>query len=131
MSNQGKKKVLIVDDDAILRELLKGILRSGDYAIVGEAGNGEQAISLTEKLDPDVVCLDIHMPKMDGIQCLVALKAANPKRNVIMISGDATLPVVQEALAKGAMGFIVKPFNAAKVLETIQRCLAKGGATQV
>lgn len=123
MANQPKKTVLIVDDDGILRELLKGILRQGDYNVVGEAGNGEQGLALAEKLAPDLICLDIHMPKMDGIQCLEALRAATTPPKVVMISGDATLPVVQEALTKGASGFIVKPFNAARVLDTLKRSL--------
>ena len=128
MAEGPKKKVLIVDDDGILRELLKGILRQGDYVVVGEAGNGEQGLAMAETTDPDVICLDIHMPKMDGIQCLQALRAANPEWRVVMISGDATLPIVQEALIKGASGFIVKPFNAARVLDTLQRCLNKPAA---
>lgn len=125
MADKPKKTVLIVDDDGILRELLKGILRQGDYVVVGEASNGEQGLAQAEKLEPDVICLDIHMPKMDGIRCLEALRAAHPAARVIMISGDATLPVVQEALTRGASGFIVKPFNAARVLDTIQRCVSK------
>lgn len=124
MADQPKKKVLIVDDDGILRGLLKDILRQGAYDVIGEASNGEQGLTLAEQLDPDVVCLDIHMPKMDGIQCLQALRAATPQQKVVMISGDATLPVVQEALAKGASGFIVKPFNASRVLDTLKRCLS-------
>ena len=128
MADEPKKKVLIVDDDGIMRELLKGILREGGFEVIGEAGNGEQAIALTDNLEPDVVCLDIHMPKMNGIQGLQALLAANPQRKVVMISADATLPMVQDALTKGASGFIVKPFNAARVLDTIKRCLNKTAA---
>lgn len=125
MPDFDKKKVLIADDDLILRELLKGILRTAGHTVVGEAGNGEHTIAMVEKTSPDVICLDIHMPKMDGMQCLEAPKASTPKLTIIMISGEATLPVVQEALSKGAGGFIVKPFNAAKVLDTIQRVCAK------
>lgn len=125
MAEEPKKKILIVDDDGVLRELLKSILRQGDYNVVGEASNGEQGLALAQNLEPDVICLDIHMPKMDGIQCLEALHAANPEYRVVMISADATLPMVQDALTKGASGFIVKPFNAARVLDTIQRCLGK------
>jgi len=117
--------VLVVDDDGVMRELLKGILRTGPYTVVGEASNGEQALSLAGTLKPQVVCLDIHMPKMDGIQCLESLRAAHPGVKVVMISGDATLPMVQGALGKGASGFIVKPFNATKVLDTLRRCLAQ------
>ena len=124
MPDFDKKKVMVVDDDSIMRELLKGILRTGGHTVVGEAGNGEQAIAVVEKTGPEVLCLDINMPKMDGMQCLEALKASTPQLIIIMISGEAKLQVVQEALAKGASGFIVKPFNAAKVLDTIQRVCA-------
>ncbi len=124
MSNQNKKRVLIADDDGIVRELLKAILREGGHQIVGEALNGEQVIEMVDRLTPDVVCLDIHMPKMDGLACLATLKAAHPDITVVMISGDAKLPMVQQALAKGAKGFIVKPFNAAKVLDTLQRSVS-------
>jgi two-component system chemotaxis response regulator CheY len=125
MADEPKKRVVIVDDDGILRELLKGILRQGQFDVAGEAGDGERCLALAETVQPDVICLDIHMPKMNGIQCLEALRASHPQVKVVMISGDATLPVVQEALTKGASGFIVKPFNAARVLDTLQRCLNK------
>ena len=123
MAETARKKILIVDDDAMMRELLKGILRQDEYHVVGEAGNGEQGLAMVERFEPDVVCLDIHMPKMDGMQCLEALHATKPECKVLMISADATLPLVQEALTKGASGYIVKPFKAGKVLDTLQRCL--------
>ena len=118
-----QKKILIADDDGMLRELLKAMLRSDGHTVVGEAGNGEQALSMTAELKPEVLLLDIHMPKMDGLLCLETLKTQHPDTVVIMISGDASLPSVKDALSKGARGFIVKPFNAAKVLDTIQLCL--------
>jgi len=128
MPDYEKRKILIVDDDSIMREILKGMLRNAGHSIVGEASNGEQVAGVLEKATPEVICLDIHMPKMDGMQCLEMLKATHPHIVVVMISSEATLPVVQGALAKGASGFIVKPFNAAKVLDTIQRSSAKKAA---
>jgi len=128
MPDYEKRKILIVDDDSIMREILKGMLRNAGHSIVGEAGNGEQVAAVLEKTTPEVICLDIHMPKMDGMQCLELLKTTHPNIAVIMISSEATLPVVQGALSKGASGFIVKPFNAAKVLDTIQRSCAKKAA---
>lgn len=118
-----QKKILIADDDAMIRDVLKAMLRSDSHTVVGEAGNGEQALAMTEQLAPEVVLLDIHMPKMDGLEALETFKTKFPETMVIMISGDASLPSVKDALAKGARGFIVKPFNAAKVLDTIQRCV--------
>lgn len=126
MALKQQKKILIADDDGMLRELLKAMLRSDGHTVVGEAGNGEQALSLAAELAPEVLLLDIHMPKMDGLACLDTLKEKHPNTTVIMISGDASLPSVKDALARGARGFIVKPFNAAKVLDTIQRCLQPG-----
>ena len=128
MPDYEKRKIMIVDDDSIMREILRGILRTVGHTIVGEASNGEQVSGVLEKVTPEVICLDIHMPKMDGMQCLELLKVSHPKIVVIMISSEATLPVVQGALSKGASGFIVKPFNAAKVLDTIQRSCKKAAA---
>lgn len=120
-----KKKILIADDDAYMRELLRLILSMVGHTVVGEASNGEQAIAMVEKTRPDVICLDINMPKMGGMQCLEALRASTPKLTIIMISSGATLQAVQDSLSKGAGGFIVKPFSAAQVLDTIQRVGAK------
>jgi len=128
MPDYEKRKIMIVDDDSIMREILKGMLRNAGHTIVSEASNGEQVTAALEKVMPEVICLDIHMPKVDGMQCLEQLQKTHPKIVVIMISSEATLPVVQGALAKGASGFIVKPFNAAKVLDTIQRSCAKKAA---
>lgn len=128
MPDYEKRKIMVVDDDSIMRELLKGLLRNAGHSIVGEASNGEQVAGVLEKVTPEVICLDIHMPKVDGMQCLEMLQAAHPNIVVIMISTEATLPVVQGSLSKGASGFIVKPFNAAKVLDTIQRSFPKQAA---
>ena len=128
MPDYVQRKIMIVDDDSIMREILRGILRTVGHTIVGEASNGEQVSGVLEKVTPEVICLDIHMPKMDGMECLELLKVSHPKIVVIMISSEATLPVVQGALSKGASGFIVKPFNAAKVLDTIQRSCTKVAA---
>lgn len=121
------RSVLIVDDDALMREMLKGILRSEQYQVVGEAGNGEDAIALCASLKPKVVLLDIHMPKMDGLQVLAAIKQAQPEVKVIMVSADAAMDKVTEAVQKGAVGFVIKPFNAARVLDKLKE-LIKGKA---
>jgi two-component system chemotaxis response regulator CheY len=119
--------VLVVDDDNLMREMLKGILRSEEYQVVGEAANGEDAIALCARLNPKLVLLDIHMPKMDGLQALDAIRQAQPDVKVIMVSGDAKMDKVAEAIKKGAVGFVVKPFNAARVLDKVGECI-KGKA---
>jgi two-component system chemotaxis response regulator CheY len=122
MNPNTKIKILVVDDDHIMCELLKSILRREGYDVVGEAHNGEEALEQCAKLDPHVVCLDINMPKMGGLEALHALKVEHPKVVVIMVSAEATIDVVREAMSKGACGFIVKPYNAAKILDTLNRC---------
>lgn len=121
-NSNAKIKILVVDDDHIMRELLKSILRHEGYQVVGDAPDGEVALEQCAKLEPHVVCLDINMPKMSGLDTLHAIKVEHPKMAVIMVSAEATMDVVREAIGKGACGFIVKPFNAAKILDTLARC---------
>ena len=127
MGIPGNRSVLIVDDDSLMREMLKAILRSEEYQVVGEAANGEDAIALCARLNPRLVLLDIHMPKMDGLQVLAAIRQAQPEVKVIMVSADATMDKVAEAVQKGAVGFVIKPFNAARVLDKVGECI-KGKA---
>jgi two-component system chemotaxis response regulator CheY len=117
-----KASVLVVDDDRMLMELLKGILRREDYEVVGEASNGVDAVMRCVELKPDIVLLDINMPKMDGLQALEEIRMANPEAMVLMVSADSTMDKVKEALQKGAAGFVVKPFKPANVLEKISAC---------
>lgn len=114
-------KILIVDDNDVMRALLRGILRNEDYQVVGEARNGMQALEMAERLTPDVVCLDVIMPELDGLEALKTLKRDYPAMGVVMITGNASMENVQEALELGADGFVVKPFNAARVLEALAR----------
>ena len=122
MQDSPKRTVLIVDDDGMIRQMLRTILRQ-NFDVIGEASNGNSALEMIESLSPEVVCLDILMPKMDGIQTLEAIKARFPKTIVIMVSGSPTLETIQGALGKGAAGFIVKPLSAAKVMDTIKACI--------
>lgn len=123
MDTSNKPSVVVVDDDSMLREMLKAILRSEDYPVVGEASNGQEAIALCARHKPGLVLLDINMPKMDGLQALDEIRRESPASTVIMVSADATMGKVSEAIAKGAAGFVVKPFNPASVLDRIARCI--------
>lgn len=123
--------VLIVDDNDMMRTLLRSILRAEEFDIVGEARNGHAAVEMSERLKPNVVCLDVMMPEMDGLEALRAIKAAQPEQAVVMVTGNASPENVQEALQNGASGFIVKPFNAARIVDTLTRIIEhparKGG----
>lgn len=116
-----RSSVLIVDDNDMMRGILRGILRGNEYDVVGEARNGNQAIEMAERLKPDIVCLDVMMPEKDGLEALPEIKVARPETEIVMITSNADPETVQEAIQNGASGFIVKPFNAAKVLDTLAR----------
>ncbi|MEI7429362.1 MAG: response regulator [Betaproteobacteria bacterium] len=114
-------KVLIVDDNDLMRTLLRGILRNECYQIMGEARNGTVALDAIERNKPDIVFLDVMMPEMDGLEALTNIKQRHPEIVVIMITGNPSKENVQESIQGGASGFIVKPFNSAKVLDTLDR----------
>lgn len=120
---QPRANVLIVDDNDLMRTLLRGILRNDQYHIIGEAKNGTMAVELAERLRPDIICMDVMMPEMDGLEALKEIKAKHPQTLVVMITGNPSVDNVQESIQGGASGFIVKPFNAAKVLDTLNHAL--------
>ena len=119
-----RQSVFIADDDMMMRSLLRLMLREGGYDVVGEAAAGDRVVEDCAQARPEVLLLDINMPGADGLQVLEKIRAAQPAVRVIMISADATLERVTQALEKGASGFIVKPFNAAKVLDDIAVALS-------
>lgn len=116
-------KVLIVDDNDLMRTLLRGILRSESCQVVGEAKNGTIALELVDRTYPDVVFLDVMMPEMDGLEVLQYIKERHAHIKVIMITGNPSVENVQESIQGGASGFIVKPFNMARVLDTLHKAL--------
>jgi len=120
--------VVIADDDGVTRTLLRLILKEADFDILGEALDGEAAVELCTQYKPDLVCLDVMMPKMDGIGALKAIKAKFPSMAVMMVTGDSATETVKEALQSGASGYVVKPFNVGRVLDAIARVLNKPAA---
>lgn len=117
-------RILVVDDTAFMRALLKNILFSGGHTIIGEAENGEEAIAKFRELKPDLVTMDVVMPKMNGIEALKSIKGIDPVARVIMCTAVGQEQMVKLAIKSGARGYIVKPFQAAKVLEEINTVLA-------
>lgn len=116
-------KVLIVDDAAFMRMMIKDILVKNGFEISGEAPNGLKAVELYKAEKPDVVTLDITMPEMDGIQALKEIRAYDPGSKVIMCSAMGQQAMVMEAIKSGAKDFIVKPFQSERVLEAIKKVL--------
>lgn len=122
-------RVLIADDNAVLRAVLRSMLRNEGYDVVGEAGDGTAAVQLVAKLKPDIVCLDIVMPGIDGLQVLQEIKEALPETVVLMVSGNADRESIETAVARGAFGYIIKPFNAARVVEIMKKATARARAS--
>ena len=117
--------IVIAEDNAVVREVLRGIIRQDKtLKIVGEAANGQSALDLVHSHKPDLVCLDIMMPGLDGISVLRKLKEEHTDTRVILVTGQSTSDVVSQALKLGAHGFVVKPFNADKLLRAIHHALA-------
>lgn len=117
-------KVLIADDSMFMRANLKAILTKNGYEVVGEAGDGLQAVESFEALSPDIVTLDITMPRMNGLEALREIKKINPAVKVIMCSAMGQQSIVDEAVSLGASDFIQKPFKASDVIETIEKVLS-------
>lgn len=117
--------IVIADDDGATRTLLRLILKEADYNVVAEALDGESAVELCEHYKPDLVCLDVMMPKLTGIAALKAIKAKRPEIAALMVTSDAAMETVKSALQSGASGYVVKPFNVGKVLDAVARALHK------
>ncbi|WP_125152119.1 response regulator [Clostridium rectalis] len=116
-------KILIVDDAAFMRMMIKDILEKNGFEVIGEANNGLKAVELYKKERPDVVTMDITMPDMDGIQAVKEIKALDPTAKIIMCSAMGQQTMVMDAIKAGAKDFIVKPFQPDRVLEAIKKVI--------
>lgn len=109
------KRVLIVDDAMIMRMRIKEIARDAGWEIAGEASNGEEGIALYRELRPDLMTLDIVMPKMDGVSVLRQIKQEHPAARIAMVSAVDQRGKLSECIRLGAVDFIVKPFDKARL----------------
>lgn len=115
--------VLIVDDAAFMRMMVKDILSKNGYTVVGEAENGAIAVDKYMELTPDLVIMDITMPEMDGLQAVREIRKRAPQARIIMCSAMGQQAMVIDAIQSGAKDFIVKPFQADRVLEAVAKAL--------
>ena len=113
--------IVIVDDNDMMRSILRSMLRGDVYEVIGEARNGVLAVEMAGRLKPDIVCLDVIMPEKNGLDALCEIKVARPETEVVMITSNADPETVQESIQNGASGFIIKPFNAARILDTLEK----------
>ncbi len=116
-------KILIVDDAAFMRMMLKDILTKNGFEVIGEAGDGIQAIEKYKELKPDLVTMDITMPELDGVTAVNKIINYDSQAKILMVSAMGQQKLIVESLEAGALDFIVKPFQPTKVIETIKKCL--------
>ncbi len=116
-------KILIVDDAAFMRMMVKDALKQGGYEDVEEAVDGADAVDKFKELHPDLVIMDITMPNMDGLEALKAIKQEDPDSQVIMCSAMGQESMVIEAIKSGAKDFIVKPFKPERILSTVSNII--------
>ncbi|QNO16428.1 response regulator [Alkalicella caledoniensis] len=118
------KRVMIVDDAAFMRMMIKDILVKNGYDVVAEAANGAEAVEKYKELTPDLVTMDITMPEMDGVAALKEIKKLDPSARIVMCSAMGQQAMVIDAIQSGAKDFIVKPFQNDRVLEAIKKAVS-------
>lgn len=117
------RSAVIVDDSGSVRLLLKGIFEDMGIKVLGTAATGKEGVEVVRKTHPAMVCLDVDMPEMTGIEALPLVRAASPLTRVVMITGNASRDIVQAAVSGGARGYFLKPIRPAKVAEFVQKLL--------
>ncbi|MCL2030660.1 MAG: response regulator [Oscillospiraceae bacterium] len=115
--------ILIVDDAAFMRMMIKEVLTKNGFNVVGEAENGKIAMDKYQELKPDLVIMDITMPEVNGIDALKGIRQMDPQAKVVMCSAMGQQAMVIEAIQNGAKDFIVKPFQADRVCEAVRKVL--------
>lgn len=123
MNEAYKPAVLIVDDDPFIRDAVRLMLLQRDFRIAGDVGEGERVLMLCGALSPDILLLDIHLPGVDGMFLLESVSERFPAITVIMVTADNSIARVQEAISKGACGYVVKPFNEARLFNAIDAAM--------
>jgi two-component system chemotaxis response regulator CheY len=116
-------RVLVVDDAAFMRKVVGDALASGGHEVVGEAGNGAEAVQRYQELHPELTTLDITMPEKDGLAALAEIMAIDPAARVLMCSALGQETKVIESIKLGAKDFVVKPFQPARLLEAVGKAL--------
>ena len=119
------RTVVIADDDEVTRSLLRGLLRTAGLNVVGEAADGARALDMIRKKKPQIICLDIEMPEMSGLEVLAKIREETAPAIVLMITAATTGENVRSAIAGHADGIIAKPFNTAKIIGELERAIAR------
>jgi two-component system chemotaxis response regulator CheY len=125
------KTVLIVDDIPYVRKTLKQILSSRGYKVVGEAGNGEEAVNLYSELKPDVVTMDLVMPVMNGVEATRKILGSNPDARIVILSAMMQENMVADAIMAGARDYIIKPFQTDEVMKVMNQICSPDASSRV
>ena len=118
------KRVVIIDAQAEMRRMLRQVLEEGGYFVADEAADGMQGLMAVDREAPDLVCLDIDLPEIDGLNALNAIKACHPQVAVVVATIHTDRALVQQSIQAGATGYLIKPFDPERVLEAVSRALA-------
>ena len=117
-------RILVVDDAAFMRKMVKDALSGAGHEVVGEAGDGVEAVARYHELRPDLMTLDITMPEKDGLAALADIMGSDPSARVVMCSALGQETKVVQALKLGAKDFVVKPFQADRVVDAVAKALS-------
>lgn len=118
-----QRRVLIVDDSKLMRQMIRDTLASDDWQVVGEASDGCEAVAMFERLRPDAVTLDIIMPDSNGMDALRAMLRIDPDAKVVVVSALSQTKRISEAIRSGAQDFIAKPFLPEQLQQTMRLCV--------
>lgn len=121
MTGLAKNRVVVVDDEPMVRDLLKELLKDLGYQVVALANNGQVAFEKVKEHKPEIVCLDINMPEVNGLDALASIKTVSSDIIVIMITAINSASEVQQAIRTGADGYVLKPFTGLQVDEAIKK----------
>lgn len=121
MTGLTENTVVVVDDEPMVRDLLKELLKDLGYEVKALASNGQMAFDKVKEHHPEIVCLDINMPEVSGLDALASIKTLNPETLVIMVTAVSDSSDVQQAIRTGADGYILKPFTGLQIDEAIKK----------
>jgi len=117
------KSLLVVDDSAMMRMIIKNAVAGNGFVIAGEANNGQAGVDKFFELRPDIVTMDVTMNHLNGLEALRKIMKISADAKVIMVSAMGQELIVKDAILSGAKGFIVKPFSAGQLLEALNKAL--------
>ena len=117
------KRVLVVDDSVFMRDIIKDIFAAGGFSVVGEAGNGVEAVEKYKELKPDLVTMDITMKVKDGLEAAREILAGDPDARIIMVTALGQEKMLLDSIALGVRDFVVKPFTRERIISAVQKAL--------